>query len=261
LQESLPNQPVDVVDLIQAAVLLVSPLAESNQVHLVIDARKDLPLAIGQTTTFRQVLVTVLSTAVRSAIGGRVIISAEVKGRSVDCRIRPVSRSFQPTSLPYEENDNLEIARRLIEILGGTCQVQIPGEDHNSFDVHLALPIIEGAAILVVDDNIDTLQLLQRYTVGSRYRFIGLRDPQEVMRVAQELLPQIIVLDVMLPHIDGWELMGRLLEHPVTRHIPVLICSILPHEHLAATMGAAGFIRKPVTRRAFLKALDDHLVN
>jgi CheY-like chemotaxis protein len=112
---------------------------------------------------------------------------------------------------------------------------------------------------LAIDDNIDTLQLLQRYTIGTRYRFVGLRDPQEALQAALELSPQIIVLDVMLPHIDGWELLGRLLEHPGLQHIPVLICSILPHEQLAATIGASGYVRKPVTRRTFLQALDDHL--
>jgi CheY-like chemotaxis protein len=259
LQESLPSQPMNVIESIQAAVQLVRPLAQTRHVSLEIDASHDLPLAIGQLTTFRQALLTVLSAAVRCAAGGRVKISAQVRGWEVDCRILPVNPSISTASFPPEESENLDIVRQLVEALGGVFQIQTPGGGGCAFEVHLALPMLEGVLVLAVDDNIDTLQLLQRYTIGTRYRFKGLRDPQEALRVALDLSPQIIVLDVMLPHIDGWELLGRLHEHPDLQHIPVLICSILPHEQLAATIGAAGFIRKPVTRRAFLQALDDHL--
>jgi CheY-like chemotaxis protein len=63
-------------------------------------------------------------------------------------------------------------------------------------------------------------------------------------------------LDAMLPGTDGWELLGRLREHPSTRHIPIIICTILPQEQLAHTLGAAGFLRKPVKQEEFLKLLD-----
>lgn len=259
LRESLPSQPVNVAESIQAAVQLVSPLAQTHHVSLEIDAGNDLPLVIGQATTFRQALLTVLSAAVRCSTEGRVKISAQVRGWEVDCRVLPMRPSISNPSLPSLESENLDIAQQLIEVLGGVFQIQTPGEGSCPFEVRLALPIVEGVLVLAIDDNIDTLQLLQRYTIGTRYRFVGLRDPQEALQAALELSPQIIVLDVMLPHIDGWELLGRLLEHPGLQHIPVLICSILPHEQLAATIGASGYVRKPVTRRTFLQALDDHL--
>jgi len=63
-------------------------------------------------------------------------------------------------------------------------------------------------------------------------------------------------LDVMLPGIDGWELLGQLREHPQTSCIPVVVCTILPQEPLALALGAAAFLRKPVSREALLSALD-----
>jgi CheY-like chemotaxis protein len=109
---------------------------------------------------------------------------------------------------------------------------------------------------LVVDDNVDTLQLVQRYLSNSRYRFIGTSDPREVPALVEQLEMDIIVLDVMLPTIDGWELLGRLREHPKTRHTPIIVCTILSQEQLALTLGAAEFIRKPVSRETLLSALD-----
>lgn len=74
--------------------------------------------------------------------------------------------------------------------------------------------------------------------------------------MAQESPPRIIVLDVMMPEIDGWEVLGRLRQHPLTSHIPIIICTILAEEELALSLGASGFLRKPVSREAFLGALD-----
>ncbi|MDI7275566.1 MAG: response regulator, partial [Anaerolineae bacterium] len=120
----------------------------------------------------------------------------------------------------------------------------------------LNLPAAEQAGVLVIDDNADTLQLFQRYLAGSGYPFVGARDPEQAMALAEHLGPSVIVLDVMLPGVDGWELLGRLREHPKTRGIPVVVCTILPQEQLALALGAAAVLRKPVTRTALLEVLD-----
>ena len=68
------------------------------------------------------------------------------------------------------------------------------------------------------------------------------------------------MLDVMLPGIDGWELLGRLREHPRTRNVPVVISTILPQEQLALALGAAAFLRKPINRETLLSSLDRLLI-
>ncbi len=110
--------------------------------------------------------------------------------------------------------------------------------------------------VLAIDDNTDTLQLLQRYTAGTQYRLIGTRDPEQALSLAEKLSPQIIVLDVMMPQVDGWKVLGRLQQHPLTGHIPIVVCTILAQEALALSLGASAFIRKPITRQEFLAALD-----
>ena len=74
--------------------------------------------------------------------------------------------------------------------------------------------------------------------------------------MAEESAPQVIVVDVMLPGIEGWELLGRLRTHPKTRDVPIIVCTILPQEQLALSLGAAEFLRKPINREALLSALD-----
>ena len=120
--------------------------------------------------------------------------------------------------------------------------------------------LVERFPVLVIDDNADALQLLQRYASGTRYQVFGARDPEQAIRLAEQLLPQIIVLDVMMPKLDGWEVLGRLQHHPVTGHIPIVVCTILAQEELALSLGASAFLRKPVSRQAFLDALDRQVI-
>jgi len=126
--------------------------------------------------------------------------------------------------------------------------------------VSLWLQVAERYSVLFIDDNDDSLRLMQRYLTGTQFAFYGACDPEQVIGLAEECAPRVILLDIMLPEIDGWELLGRLRAHPTLGGVPVIISTILPHQQLAASLGAAGFLRKPVSREALLQALDQQIV-
>ena len=69
-------------------------------------------------------------------------------------------------------------------------------------------------------------------------------------------VPQILVIDIMMPGLDGWRLLGQLRHHPVTAPIPIVVSTIVSEKGLALSLGAVDFIQKPVSRRIFLTALD-----
>jgi CheY-like chemotaxis protein len=151
---------------------------------------------------------------------------------------------------------SLAMAHRLAKLGGGKLVISPNGD---AFNAWLTFPALEQLPVLVIDDNADTLQLFRRYTSGTRYRIVGIRDPEQVLKVAEESSPRIIVLDVMMPQKDGWEVLGWLREHPLTRPTPVVVCTILAQEELALSLGASGFLQKPVSRQSFLAALDRQL--
>jgi CheY-like chemotaxis protein len=113
--------------------------------------------------------------------------------------------------------------------------------------------------VLVVDDNPDLVHFFRRYAVGTRYEVAALGGGERIFETVQALAPQIIVLDVMLPDRDGWELLSQLHEHPATRSIPVIVCTVVREEELALTLGASLYVAKPVGRQAFIQALDQVL--
>lgn len=85
---------------------------------------------------------------------------------------------------------------------------------------------------------------------------MGTCEPSTAPACAEKLQPALILLDVMMHNVDGWQVLNELLQKPVTAHIPVIVCTILPLEEMAISLGAAGFLQKPVSQQHFLELLD-----
>jgi len=115
--------------------------------------------------------------------------------------------------------------------------------------------VVQPATILLVDDNPDTLRLFRRYLSGGGYRPIEARDGRQALELARQVQPRAIVLDIMLPSQDGWEILQALRHDLKTEHIPVVICSVLHQEELAQALSATAYLTKPVSRDALLATL------
>jgi CheY-like chemotaxis protein len=117
------------------------------------------------------------------------------------------------------------------------------------------LPVYEQQTVLVIDDNADFAQLLGRYAAGTRYRVVGAQDAEAALGALPAVLPHVIVLDVMMPHVDGWEMLRRLRKHPIAAWLPIVVCTMLKQPELAYALGATAFLAKPVTQADFLETL------
>ncbi|MGQ9684216.1 MAG: response regulator [Anaerolineae bacterium] len=255
LSESFPSELATVEQVVQGSLETIAPLLRAMHVHADCALPPDLPQLAVQSIPTRQALVNLLSVAVRSAPGGQIEIEAKAANGQVCLSILPRRGRAAALPLDADDSENLDLARRFIALSGGSLQVALDGGPEQPFSAALLLPAAQQLAVLAIDDNADALQLLQRYLEGTPYPFIGVRDPLQALAVARDLQPRAIVLDVMLPGMDGWELLGRMREHPATRRIPIIVCTILPHERLALTLGAAAFLRKPVNRGELLDTL------
>jgi CheY-like chemotaxis protein len=201
----------------------------------------------------RQALLNIFTGVARRASGACLLFHATVQEQTVILRLSTPSNEELAALSRQGNSENLRMASELIEPAGGTVAFTVTDD---RFEVRLQLPSEQSITVLAVDDNPDTLQLLSRYAANTRYHLIGVSQAERVMATAQSLLPEIIVLDVMMPQIDGWELLGKLRTHPDLAAVSIIVCTILPQEQLARSLGAAGFLRKPISRSDFLAALD-----
>lgn len=109
--------------------------------------------------------------------------------------------------------------------------------------------------ILVVDDNPEAIVFVKTALQGMPYTVVGVQDPLAVMELAQELHPSAITLDVMMPRLNGWQLLHHLKDNPATASIPVVMLTVLSEQMTGYVLGADEYLIKPCKKEALQDTL------
>ena len=241
---TLPNI-ADVDDTIERVVEVMTVVANNKGITLTASQiPTELAVAV-HPAELRQILVRCVSEFIRHMSAGQVNLSAEKGTNSVNLVI-----TASPANFTWSPKDDL--VGELLSTHGGSITSN-QQDATTSFCITLPLASFR---IVVVDDNADLVHFYRRYVQGTRYQIVPLREGMRTLQVIQSSAPDMIVLDVMLPDADGWELLSHLHNHPATRAIPVIVCSVVREEELALSLGATLYVPKPVRRQDFIQALD-----
>jgi CheY-like chemotaxis protein len=114
------------------------------------------------------------------------------------------------------------------------------------------------ARILVIEDERDIRDMIDLMLNGTDYTVVGARDAFQGMNRLREDGADLIILDIMMPGMSGWEMCRQLKADPATRDIPVVILTVPnPHRDAEAfpASGAAAYINKPFTRKTLLATI------
>lgn len=111
--------------------------------------------------------------------------------------------------------------------------------------------------LFVVDDEPMAIELLRGYLAETPYQLVAESKPERALQRALETKPDVIVLDVMMPGMDGWELFQRLRHEPQLQDVPIVVYSVLNDQAMAQAMGATRFLRKPVLRQQLIQLLQE----
>lgn len=258
LREMPVESPTGWRDELDSVLALMQPLMEQHQSYLQVQFDAPIPNLLVAQNTLRQTLLLLLGWLIPVASHRTIVLRpAGVEDKLVlDWRIEP------PVEIP-EGDDALEVPRQLLAHRGGSLEVEripdVPGGD--ALCVSLTIPALAQVPVLVIDDNLDTIQLFQRYVQGTRYALVGVSTPEEVPRALERVQPCIILLDVMMPQVDGWDMLARLRQLPEAEQRAIVVCSIMPLESVARSLGANGFLQKPVLPQALLQTLDQYAVH
>jgi signal transduction histidine kinase/DNA-binding response OmpR family regulator len=110
--------------------------------------------------------------------------------------------------------------------------------------------------VLVIDDDPDAVYLLQENLNQQEFEISGARNGHTGMRLAREQKPQAILLDILMPETDGWQVLHDLKEDPETANIPVILLTIVDKKALGFRLGAAAYLLKPLDPVAVREALN-----
>jgi len=225
----------------------------------VVTSRRDVRVDVGfvqprlmvaiHPSVLRQMLITALERLTRYVPGGYLTIDAGLENGDVRFTVMGTLTSQE---LPSER----DFVRDILVPEGASIQLQTR-DDHVFLSV--TLPSSGKVSVLVVDDNPDIARLYRRYTDGTSYSIFHTTEGKKLFQIVPTVAPDIIVLDVMLPDINGFSLLTRLREDPGTRSIPVVVCTVVKEEEIALSLGAARYLQKPVRPREFTQVLDEVL--
>jgi signal transduction histidine kinase/CheY-like chemotaxis protein len=220
------------------------------------DHRIQLPLHVGSVQDGHWLMVAVHDTGIGIKPEYlRVIFDAfrQADGSSV--------RQYEGTGL------GLAISERLVKMHGGVIWAESVVDSGSTF--YFLLPTAPPAeetleipassdnypVILVIDDDNGTLQLVEDCLTHSGYRVVTSRDAMQALDLIPRVLPQAIITDVVMPQMDGWELLRRLKSEPETQDIPVIVQSVLDRRTTGLYLGASDYLIKPVNQQTLLDVL------
>jgi CheY-like chemotaxis protein/predicted DNA-binding protein (UPF0251 family) len=243
------TQPVDLLPLLHRAYLAVERQAVQRDIDLQIDIPSRPVIVATDVTIAQQVFINLLSHSIRQSVAGAVQVVVKISNDRVKVSVAYVD---QPQWFGEPAMDS--VLSQLVGHLGWSVQdvKQKDGTRLITMDVASHRPVI-----LVIDDNEGLVRLLDSYLTDHACQVKATDNGQDGLDLALELKPDAIILDVMLPGMDGWEVLQRLRNRPQTAAIPVIMCSVLKSPELAYSLGASLYLSKPISRDDILKALHE----
>lgn len=244
------QRAINLQEVVQGVLDMVSLLAEQHSVTLTSDLPAALPVIYGSRTLLRQVLLNILSQLITWPGCRQVCLQLAANRQRIGVE---VTANFDPALPEPGPKPEMGPVRHLVESMNGEWQAF--EWNVNGCSCRFGLPIGAEKVLLIVDDNEAVSQAFRRYLAEYRYQIVGATNGPDALRLAREMSPALITLDVMIPNQDGWEILHALKRDPATQQIPVVICSVLEDPRLAQSLGAAAYLRKPVGQADLLAAL------
>lgn len=281
----LTFEDVYLPDIIDSVISTARGLLKEKPVKLITAIADDLPNVTADSTRVRQILLNLLSNSVKFTEEGSITVAARKQANSygqpeiyisiTDTGIGISPENHEKLFQPFMQIDGsstrntggtglgLSITRLLVDLHGGEIGMDSDIGKGSTFYFTLPLagatpppPDVDGSTtILAIDDDPQVIQLYERYLSDSGYQVVPLTDPSKILEYAQEIQPFAITLDILLPEHDGWQLLQDLKNDPETKHIPVVICSILEDAEKGRKLGANDYLTKPILKDDLMRAL------
>ena len=198
----------------------------------------------------------------------------------MDLIFREFSQADETTTRDYGGTGlGLSISRRFCQMLGGDITVVSKVGEGSTFTIRLPARLeqplqdptetpqtvadsVKHTAtepnILVIDDDPNAVDLLGRTLRGAGMRVVSANRGPQALELAQTLRPDAITLDVLMPGMDGWEVLRELKADPATQDIPVIMVTMTKDRELGYSLGATEYLTKPVKRDQLVQLLERH---
>lgn len=276
-------------DFINEVVTLFLDKIDMQKIEFIIEIDKSLPdHVIIDTQKLRYVLINIITNSVRITEKGKIILSVFSTARGkLNFRIsdsssglpsKKAAEIFNPFSLNELYNTKigsttglgLPLAKKYIEILEGDISVastigkgttysfsvaaDITGSLESQFS-SLPKPTAKKNKVMVVEDDYATSKLLSNYLTKWGYDPIIVNSAQQALKSIEKEQYLAVLMDIVLPDANGFELLKQIREHPNSKNTPVIVCSVETEQQKAFLMGAVEYFVKPINYKYLVEVL------
>jgi CheY-like chemotaxis protein len=276
--------------LVGETAAVIQPLADKNGNRVEVRCDPAVGEMRADLTKVRQALFNLISNACkftergtvslavrRELTDGRDVVVFDVSDTGIGLTEEQLGRLFQEFSQAEASTSRryggtglgLSLSRRLCRLMGGDVTVASQPGRGSTFTVRLPLEVAEraeapvsaadgpaeGSLVLVIDDDSAVQDLMRRFLAKEGFRVAIAASGEEGLRLARDLRPDAITLDVMMPGLDGWAVLTTLKGDSATAAIPVVMLTMLDDRSLGYALGAADYLTKPIDRERLVAAL------
>ncbi|WP_162301956.1 ATP-binding protein [Croceibacterium ferulae] len=279
-KDELYLEQVDADALVRTVADTAAGLVERNSNRLVVDLTSSLGEITSDVVKLRQCLFNLVSNAAKFTSNGTVTISARRDEDTLVFAVSDTGIGMTPEQLArlferFVQADNsvtrryggsglgLALTRGFAERLGGTIEVEsevgkgstfrlrvpletLPDQKAEDADTHGTAPGGTAPVVLVIDDEHEMRELLDRFLRREGFDVVTAADGEQGIALARSVRPSAIMLDVMMPQVDGWSVLGTLKADPELQAVPVVMVTAARERALSLSMGAVDHLAKPV---------------
>jgi len=280
----LSPETVNLAPLLEDVIGTARQLAEQNKNRLLLEAQENLGQLTVDPMRLRQILLNLLSNAckftkqgevklrVKKVVDGRNWIEIAVADTGIGMTPEQQAKLFEEftqadssTARQYGGTGlGLAITRKLARMMGGDVTVtsepgkgsvftvRLPGsadaQARSSTDASDGRRSPAADCVLVVDDDATARELIADHLKAEGFSVATAAGGVEGLKLAKDLRPTAITLDVMMPDLDGWSVLTALRKDPELAEIPVIMITIVDEQRRGIALGAAGYLTKPIDR-------------
>ena len=204
----------------------------------------------------------------------------------LDSIFEPFDRGSKSTSREFEGTGlGLAITRKIIQMMGGTIKAESVEGSGSAFLIDLpfkkadSLPLLimkedreagemekgpvteemqdsKQKVILIVEDDEPSRKLMEVNLKAAGFRVLSVANAEDGLMMVSRIHPDLIILDVILPGMSGWQMMNKLKCNPDTVAIPIIISSVLAESKKGFSLGAVDYVEKPVLMKDLVSRID-----
>ena len=274
----------------------IKPLVEKNNNILTIECDANLKTMTADITKIRQIMLNLLSNSSKFTNDGAITIHVSnsvsmdnaidfiiadtgigMSAEQVDKVFKPFTQADEKTTRKFGGTGlGLTITKMFAEMMGGDINLTSEEGKGTTFTVTIPLVVVDKKkqntevitdvahdndyTILVIDDDDNAQDMMKKFLEKQDFSILQAKRGEDGLKLAAEHMPDVITLDVMMPEMDGWEVLAALQGNERTKNIPVIMLTMADEPDIGYSLGATDYLTKPVNWTELSTILSNHQI-